>query len=366
MELLYTVFAFIMIISVIVFIHEYGHYIVARWCGVRIETFSIGFGRELFGYNDKHGTRWKFSLVPMGGYVKMFGDATEASTADAKKLEEMSEEEKAVSFHFKALWQKALIVFAGPFANFLLTICIFTGLIFANGLSTTEPIAGDIIPGSAAEAAGLQPGDRVISVDGEEVARFNDIPRVIATNTGTEITLIIERSGERLTVALTPKMESQEDALGNQIKRPMIGLQSLKLKMSDVGFFPAIGEAIKRTYEIILMSFDFLGQIITGDRGTDELKGPVGIAQLSGQAADKGFITIIWFMALLSANLGMINLFPIPPLDGGHLLFYSIEGLRGRPMAEKYQEWGFRVGFALLMMLMAFTVYNDLKNIMIS
>lgn len=366
MELVHTVLSFVVVLSVIVFIHEFGHYLVARLCGVRIEAFSIGFGKEVFGFNDSHGTRWKFSLVPMGGYVKMFGDETEASTPDAKKLEEMSEADKAVSFHYKSLPRKAAIVVAGPMANFILTISIFTYSIFTNGLATTEPIIGEIMPNTPAATAGLQPGDRVLSVDGQEIEHFSDIPRIILTNTGKEVTLVLKRGEESLTVPITPELREETDPLGNKIKRPLLGFVSQKLTYHDMGFFPAIGEAVKRTWDISIMTFEYMGQLITGERGTDELKGPVGIAQLSGQATDKGMDTVLWFIAMLSANLGLINLFPIPPLDGGHLLYYVVEGARGRPMAEKFQEWGFRAGFALIITLMIFVTYNDIKQIVLS
>lgn len=366
MEFLHTVLSFVVVLSVIVFIHEFGHYLVARLCGVRIEEFSIGFGKEIFGRNDRHGTRWKFSLVPMGGYVKMFGDETEASTPDAEKLEEMSAEDKAVSFHFKSLPRKAAIVSAGPLANFLLTIAIFTYSIFTNGLATTEPIIGEIMPDTPAANAGLRPGDRVLRVDGKRVERFSDIPRMILTNTGTEVILAVKRGKESLTVPITPQLREEVDPLGNKIKRPLLGFVSQKLTYHDIGFFPAIGEAVKRTWEITLMTFEYLGQLVSGERGADELKGPLGIAQLSGQATEKGMDTVLWFIAMLSANLGLINLFPIPPLDGGHLFYYVVEGARGRPMARKFQEWGFRTGFALLITLMVFVTYNDIKQIILS
>lgn len=366
MELVHTVLSFVIVLSVIVFIHEFGHYLVARLCGVRIEQFSIGFGKEIFGFNDSHGTRWKFSLVPMGGYVKMFGDETEASTPDSKKIEEMSDEEKAVSFHHKSLLRKAAIVVAGPAANFILTITIFTYSIFTNGLATTEPIIGEIMKDMPAAIAGFQPGDRVLSIDGKKIRHFADIPRQIATNTGTEVEVKILRGEEKLMIPVTPLMKEETDPLGNKIKRPLLGFVSQKITLEDVGFFPAIGEAVKRTWDITLMTFEYLGQLISGQRGADELKGPVGIAQLSGQATERGMDTVLWFIAMLSANLGLINLFPIPPLDGGHLLYYTIEGARGRPMAEKFQEWGFRAGFALLLLLMAFVTFNDIKQIILS
>ncbi len=366
MELVHTVLSFVVILSVIVFIHEFGHYLVARLCGVRIEQFSIGFGKEIFGFNDGHGTRWKFSLVPMGGYVKMFGDETEASTPDSRKLEEMNEADKAVSFHYKSLSRKAAIVVAGPAANFLLTIAIFTYSIFTNGLSTTEPIIGDIMPNTPAASSSLQAGDRVLAIDGKKVSRFSDIPRTIATNTGKEVTLLIRRGEESLTIPITPIFKEEVDPLGNKMRRPLLGFVSQKLTYENIGFFPAIGEAVARTWDITVMTFEYLGQLIAGERGTEELKGPVGIAQLSGQATEKGMDTVLWFIAMLSANLGLINLFPIPPLDGGHLMYYAIEGARGKPMAEKFQEWGFRAGFALLITLMIFVTFNDIKQIVLS
>jgi regulator of sigma E protease len=362
MPFLTTVLAFIVILSVIVFIHEFGHYFVARLCGVRITDFSIGFGKEICGFNDRHGTRWKFSMLPFGGYVKMFGDASEASTANKDKLEAMSAAERKVSFHFQPLPKKAAIVTAGPLFNFILTILIFTYFVFSHGLETTEPLVGDVMPDTPAAEAGLQKGDRVLSVDGQAVSRFNDIPRLIVTNIGHPILLRLDRDGVEMDVTLTPKIIEETDGLGNMIKRPLIGIKSMRLTYEDVGLARAVGEAVKRTWDLTLMTFDYMGQLIAGERTPDELKGPIGIAKMSGQAAEKGIYTVLWFMALLSANLGLINLFPIPPLDGGHLMYYMLEGARGRPMAERYQEMGYRAGFALILMLMAFTIYNDIRQ----
>jgi regulator of sigma E protease len=362
MPFLHTATAFIVILSVIVFVHEFGHYWVARLCGVRITDFSIGFGREIWGFNDRHGTRWKFSALPLGGYVKMFGDSSEASTSSKERLEAMSAEERKVSFHFQSLPKKAAIVSAGPVFNFLLTIFIFTFFVFSNGLETTEPLVGDVMPDTPAAAAGLQKGDRVLRVDGKPVKRFNDIPRLIVTNIGQPIVVALSRNGQPLEVTLTPKVIEEKDGLGNTIKRPLIGIRSMRLTFEDVGLARALGEAVKRTWDLTLMTFDYLGQLVAGDRAPDELKGPIGIAKMSGQAAEHGIFTVLWFMALLSANLGLVNLFPIPPLDGGHLMYYMLEGARGRPMAERYQEMGYRAGFALILMLMAFTIYNDIRQ----
>jgi regulator of sigma E protease len=292
--------SFFVIISVIVFIHEFGHYIVAKWCGVKIEVFSIGFGKEVYGWTDKSGTRWKVSLLPLGGYVKMFGDASEASTPDNDALEGMSESDKQVSVHCKPLWQKALIVVAGPVANFLLTIVILTGFIFTSGIASTEPIVGEVIPGTPAEIAQLQKGDRFIQIDDTPITRFSDIPATIATNLGTPLTIIIERNGKSLTKTITPEAREDEDALGNKVTRPLIGFKSIEMTYEDVGMFPAVWYATKQTYDMCATTLEVLGQIITGERGTEGLKGPLGIAELSGQAADKGLYTVFWLMALLS------------------------------------------------------------------
>ena len=361
--LAHTIFSFVIILSVIVFIHEFGHYFIARLCGVRITDFSIGFGKELLGWKDKHGTRWKISLIPMGGYVKMFGDASEASAPDSSKLEELTTEEKAETFHFKPLWKKAAIVFAGPAFNFLLTIGIFTYFSFTYGITTAEPIIGEILPASAAQEAGLQAGDRVVSIDGQSIERFSDIPMMIITNTGTPVTLNILRKQQPLTITMTPKFMEDEDSLGNKNKRPMLGFRSMKLKAQDVGILGAVKESLVQTWDLTVVTGHYLSQVVFGERSAKEMKGPLGIAKMSGQATEKGLYTVLWFMALLSANLGFINLLPIPPLDGGHLLFYTLEGLRGRPLAMKFQEYSFRAGFALVLCVMALTIYNDVHDL---
>ncbi len=358
-----TMLAFIFVLSVIVFIHEFGHYFVAKLCGVKVNVFSVGFGKELLGWNDKSGTRWKISVLPLGGYVKMFGDASEASTPDSDLLSGMSDEEKKVAFHFKPLYQKMLVVAAGPIANFLLTIIIFVYFIMSNGLPSIDPVVGKLMPNSAASEAGLQVGDRVVSIDGNKVSSFNDISYLVSTNLGTPVTLIIKRGSEELNVTLTPKIFEDEDGLGNKISRPLIGIKSGDIRYENVGFVHAVGESVRRTYLLCESSLKVMGQMITGKRDTKDLKGPVGIAQLSGQAAEKGVNTVLWLIALISANLGLMNLLPVPVLDGGHLLYYSFEAVSGRPLAQKIQEYGFRLGFGLVAMLMAFTLLNDLRKL---
>jgi regulator of sigma E protease len=363
--------SFTVVLSIIVFIHEFGHYLAARLCGVRIEVFSIGFGREIFGFNDAHGTRWKFSILPLGGYVKMFGDASEASTADNDMLAQLSTEEKAQSFHFKALWQKAIIVAAGPVSNFLLTIMVFTYFIFSSGLSSTQPVIGEVMPDSPAYEAGLQPGDKIVGVDDKEVGYFRDIAIEIALNTGDAVSLKIIRNDAPLDVTLLPRVIEDKDAFGNTIKRPIIGIKSQTITLEQVGLVDAVKHASMQTYALCVTSLRVIGQMISGERDTSQLKGPLGIAKLSGDAMSSGdniaqtIQTILWFVALLSVNLGLINLLPIPLLDGGHLLFYVFEAIRGRPVAEKAQEYAFRLGFVLLMGLMALTLANDIREIIL-
>lgn len=363
LNLLHTLGSFFIVISVIVFIHEFGHYFIAKLCGVKIVAFSIGFGKELLGYTDKSGTRWKLSLLPLGGYVKMYGDASEASTTDADAIEQMNAEEKKLTFHHKPLWKKAAIVSAGPFANFILTILVFCYFIMTNGLPSTEPVVGSVMPDSAAEAAGLKPGDRITQINDEKITRFNDIPFYISTNLGTPVTLYVVRGSENIQITLTPKEFEDDDGLGNKIKRPLIGIKSPEIKYEDVGLVAAVVESVRRTYMICETTLKVIGQMVTGQRSAADLKGPVGIAQMSGQAADKDFHTVLWLIAMLSANLGLVNLLPIPMLDGGHLAYYAAEAARGKPLAQKVQEYGFKLGFVVLMSLMAFTLFNDIRKL---
>ena len=364
MDVLHTLWSFFVILSVIVFVHEFGHYIVAKWCGVKIDAFSIGFGKELVGWTDKSGTRWKIALLPLGGYVKMFGDSSAASTADTSAIEHMSAADRALTFHHKPLPKKAAIVAAGPIANFLLTIAVFTYFIMTTGLPSIDPVVGEVLPDSPAMSAGLKPGDRIVRINEDKVGSFNDIPYLIATNLGTPVTLLIDRGGESLTVTLTPKEVEDDDGLGNKVKRPLIGIKSAEIKMEDAGLLNAVAESTRRTYIICEVTLKAVGQMITGQRGVTDLKGPVGIAQLSGQATEKDFYTTLWLIAMISANLGLVNLFPIPLLDGGHLLYYCVEAVRGRPMAQRLQEYGFRLGFVLLAGLMLFTLFNDIRKLL--
>ena len=350
---------FLVILTALVFVHELGHYLVARWNGVRVEVFSIGFGPELFGWTDRAGTRWKFSAIPLGGYVKMFGDANAASMP-AEGNSEMSEAERAVAFPYKRLGQRTWIVAAGPIANFLFAIVILTGLFSVIGQPFTPAVVGEVMPDSAAEAAGFQPGDEVIAVNGQTVARFEELQRIVGLRPEEELNILLLRDGNEVELIAIPTRVEQENALGEIQEIGRLGIQRSGSEFIRHDPLTAVWQATRETVSIISQTFTALGQIIRGDRGADELGGPIRIAQMSGQVAEHGIPQALFFSAVLSINLGLINLFPIPMLDGGHLLFYAIEGLRGRPLGERAQEYGFRIGLALVLTLMVFVTWNDL------
>ncbi len=364
LDIAQAAFAFILVLSILVFIHEWGHYITARLCGVRVVVFSIGFGPEIFGWNDKHGTRWKISYVPLGGYVKFFGDMTAASTPDTKAGQEMTESEKSVAFQFKKLWQKSAIVFAGPLANFILALAILAGLFFLNGQNYTPAIVGSFSENSAAQKAGMEIDDHIIQVDGRDVERYDDLIGAISMNVGDEIEFVVDRGGQLLTINIVPNKVPTTDRFGNEITRPLIGILGKKgtFKIKEHGVFSAVGAATVEIQEIINRSLRGISQMITGKRSVKEMSGPIGIGKYAGQFFEHGIASLIFFAAMVSINLGLINLFPIPLLDGGHLFFYAYEAIFRRPMSEKAQEYGFRVGLLLLSGLMIFATVNDLTK----
>ena len=357
------VIPFLIILSILVFVHEMGHYLVARWNGVKVEVFSIGFGKEIFGWNDKAGTRWKVSLLPLGGYVKMFGDSDAASTPDGS-LRDMTPEEKEVSFHHKRLGQRTAVVAAGPIANFLLAIVMLAGLFVFNGQPYTPPVIGDVKPDSPALAAGFEPDDRIIAVDGQAVERFEDLQRIVALTTpGETLDFTVLRAGQEIVLPTEIGSDKVEDRMGNSSTRGYLGVGRSGVEYREVGPATAVLAAFTETWNLSIGTLKAVGQIITGDRSAEELGGPIRIAQMSGQAVDLGIGTAIWFAAVLSINLGLINLFPIPMLDGGHLLFYAFEAVRGKPLGERAQEYGFRIGLALVLGLMLFVTWNDISNL---
>jgi len=441
---------FLLVLSLLVFVHEWGHYIVARMCGVRVETFSIGFGKEIFGRTDAHGTRWKFSLIPLGGYVKMFGDTDPASAGHKETVGEgllsrpLNAEERKVAFFAKPVWQRALIVFAGPGINFLFAIILLSGLYMFYGQPVTPPTASAIVKDSAAFRAGFEPHDRVIAIDGAPVTRFEDIRQKVMLALDTPMTFTVLRGEREIELTATPVRETFSDRFGFEHARGVLGLigavngfglndvvavngkvidgeesaiSTLKSNFdrnTEVTFkglegeenkvlvihpfknlnetlgasdeakdkllvisekvgndivkhqgVAAIGVAIRETKDVTVGTLKALGQIITGTRSSKELGGLIRIGAMAGDMAAAGLIAVITFTALLSINLGLINLFPIPVLDGGHLVFYAVEAVKGSPIPEKGQEYAFRVGFTLLIGLMVFANLNDILQLIL-
>jgi len=456
--------SFILILSLLVFVHEWGHYIVARICGVRVEMFSVGFGKELFGRTDKHGTRWKVSMIPLGGYVKMFGDSDPASAGKDEKVKKLSKKDREVAFFSKSVAKRSAIVFAGPAINYIFAIILLAGLYMFHGQPVTPPQASAVIEGSAAAEAGFEPHDIVLSIDGSSINSFEDIRREMMIALDTEKHFVVERNGAEIDIHASPEKVTSEDRFGFSHSRGLLGLISpqhaiplqyivkvdgrsfakledlaedasdaereaydakqaarvevirkalvsqldqkfaieidrgakidklfvspLKAQNAELitptdeeapailmlaaaetenfiqqGLFEAVGSAIHESYVITVGTFEALGQMVMGTRSAKELGGIIRIGALAGDMAQQGMIAILLFTALLSINLGLINLFPIPLLDGGHLVFYAIEAIQGKPVPDLYQEYAFRTGFALLIALMAFANINDLLQL---
>lgn len=424
---------FLLVLGVVVFIHEYGHYIVGRWCGIRAEVFSIGFGPELTHWIDKRGMRWRVGLLPLGGYVKFAGDMNAASAgADKSALSAMSEEERKGAFHTAAVWRRALTVSAGPMANFILSIILFSGLALSQGRPVNEPIIGEVradagaeiglasgdrvisvngefvetfsdllvelnkaegqtvqaivnrgageqainvhfsaparisevMPGGGAASAGLRKGDIVTAIDGAPIGSFEEMRTAIIASEGQEMLFQIDRSGQELTVPVRPaEVQQNPNACGQT--RPMVGVigkfdGGLEPKIDTAPFGESVSYGVARTEAIITGSLNFIYQIIAGCADAKQLGGPIQIATVSGQAAEQGFESLIVMIALISTSIGLINLFPIPVLDGGHLVFYAYEAIRGRPVKERWQEIGNGLGFSMILLLMMFATYNDL------
>ena len=359
--ILFTVLAFLLVIGPLIFIHELGHYYVGRWFGVKAETFSIGFGRALFGWTDKRGTLWKVGWLPLGGYVKFMGDMNPASVADPEWLN-LPPEERAQTFQAKPVWQRFLIVFAGPAINLLFAVIVFAGLFAAYGEPRTPPVVASVAQGSAAEAAGLREGDRIVRIAGREIARFEDISDVVMIRPGEPLRVEFVRDGRPLEVTATPRAQVESDRFGNEFRRGLLGVQRGPGVIDPVPWYNLPAAAVRHTARTVTMMVETLGQVITGRRSVKELGGPLKIAQFSGQQATLGLDAFIIFMAVVSINLGFINLLPIPLLDGGHLLFYMIEGVRRKPLKPQTQEWAFRTGLAALLALMIFVTFNDLAS----
>jgi len=355
---------FLFVLTLVVFFHELGHFLIARLCGVRVSVFSIGFGPELVGFNDPHGTRWKFSLIPLGGYVKFFGDDNAASAPDRAALAAMSEVERKHSFVHQPVGSRAAIVVAGPMANFLLAIAIFAGLFMLFGRPSASPRVDAVQPASAAAAAGFQPGDVVLKIDGRPVESFADMQRIVSTSAGETLTFEVDRGGARITLKATPALQEVKDNFGNVNKIGILGITRSNApddtNVQPVGPLKAVVLGTEETWFVVERTLSYIGRVFIGRESADQLGGPIRIAEVSCQVATAGLAALMQLTAVLSVSIGLLNLFPIPLLDGGHLLFYGIEAVRGRPLSERAQELGFRIGFVVVVMLMIFTTYNDI------
>ncbi|HSC19473.1 MAG TPA: RIP metalloprotease RseP [Rhizomicrobium sp.] len=361
--------AFLFVITVVVFFHELGHFLVARACGVRVEAFSIGFGPAIVHWLDRRGTEWKISWIPLGGYVKFFGDADAASAPDRARMETMTTDEQRDAFPFKPLYQRALVVLAGPVANFVLAIAIFATLFATVGKPQVSSHAipariGTVTPNSPAAAGGLKPGDRIYAVQGQPVSRFEQLQKSIRSSAGKPLTFKVERKGAPLTLRVTPRWIQITDFYGSKEKLFGIGV-SPEIDPSLVsnirlGPLAAVGAAGEETWNIVDTTLTYMWRIVSGRSDTTQLSGPVGIARISKKAASEGFLTLVGLAALISVSIGLINLFPIPILDGGHLLYYAFEVILGRPLGARAQEVGFRLGLAVVLGLFFLATWNDL------
>ena len=358
LDILIAVVAFIGVLSVIVFVHEYGHFKTARLCGVKVETFSIGFGRSLGGFHDRHGTYWKIGWLPLGGYVKFAGDANAASLPTAEALKSS----KPGDFHTAALWKRALIVVAGPMANFVLAIVVFAMVFMLLGVPITQPKVAKVVEGSVAAEAGFQPGDLIKQIDGRTIDSFVDVQRIVTVSAGVPLKILVEREGRDVMLDATPRMTEIDDGKGGKVTVGLLGVsrgadQVVSVERLDP--LHAIGRAVDETWFIIVRSLGYIKNVIVGTQSADQLSGPAGIAKIAGEVASENPIGLVQLIALLSVSIGLINLFPIPMLDGGHLMYYFFEAVRGKPLGAAAQEFGFKVGFALVIALFLFATWND-------
>lgn len=353
--------SFAVVLGTLVFVHEWGHYIVARLFGTRIDSFSIGFGPELFGWTDRRGTRWRLSALPLGGYVKFAGDANVGSKPDPS-VAPRDPAERAKLFHFKPVWQRAAIVAAGPSINFLFAILIFALLFMTVGQQFTTPKVEAVLPKSPAATAGVRPGDTIVRIGGRTIDRFEQVRDVVVINAGEPLALVVRRGGASIPLTIVPERVTETDRFGNIYETGRIGLVATGQSVVRRDLFSALVQATGQTVSLTRSMAETLWQIISGRRAVSELGGPLKIAQYSGQSAALGPLALVTFIALVSINLGFVNFLPIPMLDGGHLFLYAIEAVRGRPVNPVVLEWSFRAGLALVLSLMLFLTVNDLAS----
>lgn len=378
--LIQYVVPFLAVLTVLVFVHELGHFLVARWNGVKVEVFSVGFGNELWGFTDRQGTRWRLSSIPLGGYVKMFGEGDMITGVDDAEERPMTEEEKKVSFHHKRLGQRAAVVAAGPLANFLFAVLVFWLINAAFGIQSLQAVVGEVMDDTAAEAAGFEKGDVILAVDGREIALFSELSEIVSANAHVPLRFDVLRGGAEITITATPRTwedddedegkedEGEEGGEASERKEAPRGLLGVRPSLDHIltertGVLSGLWMGVEQTYAFTVNILAGVGEMFSGDRSAKELGGVLSIAEFSGQAAQAGIVSTLSFLAVLSINLGLINLFPVPMLDGGHLVFYGLEAARGKPLSQKVQEYSFRFGVVLVLLLMGFATWNDLGRI---
>jgi regulator of sigma E protease len=358
---------FLFVLTIVVFFHELGHFLVARWCGVAVRTFSIGFGPELIGFNDRKGTRWRISAIPLGGYVRFLGDDSEASVPDRNALEAMPEEERSRTFAGKRVGARAAIVAAGPIANFILAIVIFTAIFATMGRQTISAVVDKVEPGSPAAIAGFETGDRIVSIDGEVVANFGDVQRMVGFRAGETLHFVVDRAGRSLSLDATPELKEVTDAFGNKMRTSILGITRTPsagdITTERFNLPQAVVAGTQETWFIVDRTLSYLFGVIRGRESADQLGGPIRVAEVSAQVATIGIVALVNLAAILSVSIGLINLFPIPMLDGGHLLYFLFEAIRGKPLSERVQDIGFRLGLAAVLALMIFATWNDIIHL---
>lgn len=359
-----TIVPFLFVLTIVVFFHELGHFAVARWCSVKVDAFAVGFGKEIFGWNDRKGTRWKLCMIPLGGYVKFAGDENAASVPNRELIEKMSPEERKTAFIAKPVWQRAAIVAAGPIANFLLAIVIFATLFVSAGKQGLVPVVDEVFPGGAAERGGIVAGDIVKEIDGRAIHTFGDLRQVVLMSANVPLVFEVERDGKLVTLTVTPDAKEKEVFLGERQMAGDIGLRGRadpdNIVRIKYGPLEAVAEGTRETYRIMEGTVSYIWGVITLRQSADQLGGPIRVAEISGKVAEQGLIPLISLAAVLSVSIGLINLAPVPVLDGGHLVYFAAEALRGKPLSERVQDVGFRIGLGLVLMLMVFVTWKDI------
>jgi regulator of sigma E protease len=363
-SILVMILAFLLVLAPLVVVHELGHYLVGRWFGVKADAFSVGFGKELWGRTDKRGTRWKLSAIPLGGYVQFAGDMNAASMPDSEKLEALPPDEREHVFHAKPLWQRALIVAAGPVTNLLVAIAIFATFNLIYGKVEAAPVIASFSQASSARDAGLRVGDRIVAIDGSSIERFDEVRERVLPYPGATITVEIDRGGERQTLRVPIASHTERDQFGNESRIGMVGISSGKFQVLPVGPIEAVTLAGEQSWGIVKLMVTGIKQIVVGERSVKELGGPIKIAKYSGEKLSLGLPEFVYFAALISINLAFINLLPIPALDGGHLAFYAAEAVRRKPLGARSQEWAFRTGLAFVLALMLLVTINDIASVL--